>query len=327
MEHMKNIQFYSQKFEDALNNESFISDPLKLYEPIQYTLSIGGKRLRPVLCLMGCELFGGDCSKSMPAAIAMEIFHNFTLVHDDIMDNSPIRRGMPTVFKKWNTNIAILSGDVMFAKAYEYVAKLESENLRKVLNVFTDTAIKVCEGQQYDMDYESISNVSIVDYLHMIQLKTAVLIGASLKIGALIADASEDETNALYDFGLNMGIVFQLQDDLLDMYSDEEKFGKKIGSDVLAGKKTYLFLKTLELLSPGDKEEFYVYYTDKDNCDEEKIQNIKNVYNTYDIRKHTIELMNHYHKKSLETLDKCKGDKEVIELLKQLAESMLMREL
>jgi geranylgeranyl diphosphate synthase, type II len=325
---MKSADQYREQFETALRSESFISDPLKLYEPIQYTLSLGGKRLRPMLCLMGCELYGGDCKTAIPAAIAIEIFHNFTLVHDDIMDNSPIRRGQPTVFKKWNTNIAILSGDVMFAKAYEYVATLETDNLKQILQIFTDTAIKVCEGQQYDMDYEAYPNVSIDDYLNMITLKTAVLVGASLKIGALLAGATDQEADDLYDFGLNMGIVFQLQDDLLDVFSDESKFGKKTGSDIRSGKKTYLFLKTLELLSPGDREEFYVYYTGNQNGNEdEKILQVTKVYEELNIRKHVIDMMNLYHQKSIQCLERGSGVTAVSSQLRKLAESMLVREI
>ncbi len=325
---MKSAEQYREQFEKALNSESFISDPLKLYEPIQYMLSLGGKRLRPMLCLMGCELYGGECSKAMPAAIAIEIFHNFTLVHDDIMDNSPIRRGLPTVYKKWNTNIAILSGDVMFAKAYEYVTKLDTPNLKPILEIFTDTAIKVCEGQQYDMDYEAQPHVGISDYLNMIRLKTAVLVGASLKIGALLGGAPLHEATELYDFGMNMGIVFQLQDDLLDVFSDESKFGKKTGSDILSVKKTYLFLKTLELLSPGDREEFYVYYTENHSGNgEEKINFVKKVYEELNIRNHVIAMMNQYHEKSLQNLERCKGDAEITLQLKILAESMLVREI
>jgi geranylgeranyl diphosphate synthase, type II len=323
---MKTPDQYQEIFETALKRESFISDPLKLYEPIQYTLSLGGKRLRPILCMMGCELYGGKCETTMPAAIAIEIFHNFTLVHDDIMDNSPIRRGQPTVFRKWNTNVAILSGDVMFAKAYEYVAKLNTENLREILNIFTDTAIKVCEGQQYDMDYEVLSNVRIDDYVKMITLKTAVLTGASLKIGALIAGASAEQADLLHNFGLNLGIVFQLQDDLLDVFSDESKFGKKSGSDIRSGKKTYLFLKTLDLLSPGEREEFYVLYTTKGEGDDEKIEHVKKVYETLDIKEHVISLMNEYHRQSLNILNQCTGNPETITQLRHLAESMLVRE-
>ncbi len=324
---MKTPEQYLEIFENALKKESFISDPLKLYEPIQYTLSLGGKRLRPILCLMGCELFGGSCKETLPAAMAIEIFHNFTLVHDDIMDNSPIRRGQPTVFKKWNTNVAILSGDVMFAKAYEYVAKLKVDNLRDILSIFTETAIKVCEGQQYDMDYEILSDVGIHDYLKMITLKTAVLTGASMKIGALIAGTSEEQADLLYNFGLNLGVVFQLQDDLLDVFSDESKFGKKIGSDILSGKKTYLFLKTLDLLSPGEREEFYVYYTTKETNEEEKISYVKSMYEKLEIRKHVISLMQSYHIKSIVYLERSEGNPEIIQQLNKLAESMLMREI
>ncbi len=323
---MRTPKDYLQIFENALKKESFISDPLKLYEPIQYTLSLGGKRLRPILCLMGSELYGSCCEKTMPAAIAVEIFHNFTLVHDDIMDNSPIRRGQPTVFTKWNTNIAILSGDVMFAKAYEYVARIDTENLKPILNIFTDTAIKVCEGQQYDMDYEVISDVGIEDYIKMITLKTACLTAASLKIGAMIGGAPAEEAEALHDFGLYLGIVFQLQDDLLDVFSDVSKFGKKQGADIISGKKTYLFLKTLELLSPGEREEFYVYYTSRHQNEDEKIEYIKKIYENLNIRKHVLSMMRMYHDKSLECLQKCKGNHDVLGQLRILAESMFERE-
>jgi len=324
---MKRINELKEKFELALSNEEFISEPIKLYEPIKYTLDLGGKRLRPVLCLLACEMFNGKCADAIPAAIAIEVFHNFTLLHDDIMDNSPIRRGKPTVFKKWNSNIAILSGDVMFAKAYEYVSKIGVADLRPILNVFTDTAIKVCEGQQFDMDYETLDNVSIENYLEMIKLKTAVLIGASLQIGAMVSGADSTQNMLMYDFGVKMGIVFQLQDDILDIYSDEAKFGKKLGTDIRCGKKTYLFLKTLELLNPGEKEEFYVLYTSTDSNEEEKVAAVKKIYDKLDIKHYAVKLMNKYHKESLEILKQLNANKEHINELEELAESMLVREL
>ncbi len=323
---MKTPQYYYEKFEYALKQESFISEPLKLYEPVQYMFSLGGKRIRPVLCLMASELYEQNCEKAINSAIAIEIFHNFTLVHDDIMDNSPIRRGKPTVFKKWNTDIAILSGDVMFAKAYEYIAKLETDNLKTILEIFTDTAIKVCEGQQFDLDYVTDQSVNINDYLKMITLKTAVMFGAALKIGAILSNAPTEETKHLYNFGLSTGIIFQLQDDMLDVFSDKAKFGKIIGADIIAGKKTFLFLKSLELLSPGDREEFYVLYTGKYLNNEKKIEHVKKVYHDLNIKKYTIDLMHKHHNDSLVYLEKCKGDTEIIVQIKELSESLLFRD-
>lgn len=226
---MHSIQYLQAKFKNALDAQKFNFDPPELYQPIGYTLALGGKRLRPVLMLMGCDLFDGDIEKAIPAAIGLEIFHNFTLLHDDIMDKAPIRRGKPSVYKKWNTNIAILSGDTMFAIAYNYVAETEKELLPDVLKVFTQTAKEVCEGQQYDLNYEVQANVSLNDYMNMIRLKTAVLFSASLKIGAIIADADANDIKNLHLFGENTGMAFQLRDDLLDVYGIEEKFGKKTG--------------------------------------------------------------------------------------------------
>jgi len=324
---MKKLYYYKEIFENNLHTESFISDPIKLYEPIQYSLSLPAKRLRPVLCLLCSDMYGGDISKSIPAAVAIEIFHNFTLVHDDIMDNSPLRRGMPTVYKKWDTNIAILSGDVMFAKAYEYVAKIDVPNLKPILDIFTQTAIKVCEGQQYDVDYEKMNNITIKDYFKMIELKTAVLIGAAMQIGSIIASVSEAQAKLMYDIGVKMGLVFQLQDDLLDMFSDESVFGKKIGTDIIAGKKTILFLKTLELLSHGEREEFYVYYTGQHHNADEKIEYVKKVYEKLDIKKHVVSLMNELHQEFLHLLNQSEGSKEQLNVLTDFAETLLVREL
>jgi len=324
---MEKYKEYKELFEKYINNEYFIKDPHRLYEPIQYTLSVGGKRLRPILCLMGCKLFDGDIYDAMPAAIATEVFHNFTLVHDDIMDNSPLRRGQPTVFKKWNHNIAILSGDVMFAKAYEYVAKIENRDLKPILNVFTDTAIKVCEGQQYDLDFETQREVTIDEYINMIHLKTAVLLGASLKIGAIIAGANEEQTKKIYDFGINMGYVFQLQDDYLDLFADTGKFGKKIGADIYSGKKTFLYLKALELMGEIKKKQFQSYYTDLSFLQPEKINKIKRLFEDLNIKRHTIDMMNKYHNKSLEylnTISDC--NIEIKEELISLLGSMLNRD-
>lgn len=231
------IEQLQGKIADSLSNLPIYREPAGLYEPISYTLQQGGKRIRPLLTLIATQMFGGDPDKALPAATAIEIFHNFTLLHDDIIDQAPLRRGRDTVYKKWNINTAILSGDTMFAVAYGQLAGSDPQQLPLLMQVFTKTAIEVCEGQQYDIDFENADDVTIDAYLNMIRLKTAVLLAASLKIGALIGGAGHQDAEAIYRFGENMGIAFQLQDDLLDAYGDEAVFGKKTGGDIIANKK------------------------------------------------------------------------------------------
>ena len=228
-------------------------EPYNLYEPIRYVLSIGGKRLRPTFALMACDLFGGNVNDAVYPACALEVYHNFTLLHDDIMDNADMRRGKPTVHKKWNENTAILSGDVMLSQAYEVMCRAEHSLLPSLLSVFNQTTIEVCEGQQYDMDFESRNDVSADEYIAMIRLKTAVLLAASLKIGAICAKASAKDADLIYEFGINVGLAFQLKDDWLDVYGDVKKFGKKIGGDICCNKKTYLLITALEKASGDTK--------------------------------------------------------------------------
>jgi geranylgeranyl diphosphate synthase, type II len=242
---------------DTLN---FDKEPKNLYQPIDYTLSLGGKRLRPVLTLMACDMLNGDVAKAILPSIGIEIFHNFTLLHDDIMDNAPIRRGKASVFRKWNNNIAILSGDTMFALAYQQVSQVDPSVLPEILEVFSKTAIEICEGQQLDMDFEERNDVTIPEYMEMIRLKTAVLLATSLKTGAIIAGASQKTKDNLYTCGLNLGMAFQLMDDYLDTFADQEKFGKEIGGDIKEGKKTFLYLKALEIASPEQKEKLFKLY-------------------------------------------------------------------
>ena len=251
---MYSILDLQDKFNLLIANQVFKKKPHKLYDPIAYTMSHGGKRLRPLLTLLACDLFSGDVEKALYPALAIEVFHNFTLVHDDIMDKAPLRRGKETVYKKWDSNIAILSGDTMFALAYQYALNTDSNLVPKILSVFSQAAIEVCEGQQFDMDFETSPSVSIDEYLEMIRLKTAVLIAVSLQIGAIIGDASEEEIIEMYNFGNNLGMAFQLKDDLLDVYGEQEKFGKKTGGDIVANKKTYLFLKALELCDSDNRQ-------------------------------------------------------------------------
>lgn len=247
------LEQYQEQIAKALDRLNLNGKPANLYEPGKYIIALGGKRMRPLLTLLGCELFGGEVNKATSAALAMEVFHNFSLIHDDIMDKAPIRRGKPTVHIRWNETIAILSGDLLLVKAYELLSQLEPHPLKKVLEVFNDMAIKVCEGQQMDMDFEQETEVEVKDYIQMITYKTAVLLGCSLQTGAIIAGADDGNAELLYDYGVNMGIAFQLMDDVLDVFGDEQT-GKQSGGDILADKKTYLLLRTREKASVQERQ-------------------------------------------------------------------------
>lgn len=259
------------------------TEPKNLYEPVGYSLSMGGKRLRPVMVLLAFNLFDEKVEKAFPTALAIEVFHNFTLLHDDIMDQAEMRRNSMSVYKKYNENIAILSGDAMSIMAYNYLLKSNSANSAPLIRLFSQTALEVCEGQQLDMDFETRMDVSIPEYLNMIRLKTAVLLACSLKIGALAANAPEKIADLLYVFGLNLGIAFQLQDDLLDVFADQDKFGKKIGGDIVANKKTFLLLKALELAESGTKKIIQDWITKKEIDADEKIKAITDIYNKLNI--------------------------------------------
>lgn len=299
--------------------------PEGLYQPIAYTLEQGGKRLRPMLALMSAQTFGGDPAKALPAAIAIEIFHNFTLLHDDIIDEAPLRRGKETVYKKWNINTAILSGDTMFAIAYGQLCSSETTKLPALMKVFTKTAIEVCEGQQYDIDFETSGDVSIDAYLNMIRLKTAVLLAASLKIGAITAGASEADADRIYSFGENLGIAFQLQDDLLDAFGNEEVFGKKTGGDILTNKKTYLYLKALERASANDRKSLVELYSRRDMEAGEKIVKVLQIFRRADIEKQTERLIMDYFNRAILLLTEINLPEEAKKPLLSLAETMLNR--
>ena len=294
---MNTVISYQNQIEEAIKGKSYGSNPKELYEPISYIMSLGGKRLRPVLVLMACDIFDGDITKALHPAIAIELFHNFTLVHDDLMDNAPLRRNQATVHEKWNDNIAILSGDAMMVRAYQELCKADVSFLPPLLDIFSDTAAKVCEGQQYDMNYESLPKVSIAQYIKMIELKTAVLLGGALKIGAIIGGAREEDSQALYDFGKHIGIAFQLQDDILDVYADAEKFGKQKGGDIIANKKTYLLLKAIEM-SEGNrymKEELHQWINAPQFDAKEKVEAVTNIYNFLNVKELArIEMKKHY---------------------------------
>jgi geranylgeranyl diphosphate synthase type II len=286
--------------ENAVQNIYYPAQPERLYQPIRYIMSLGGKRIRPVLTLMAADLFEEDVEKALPAALAIETFHNFTLIHDDIMDNAPLRRGKQTVHEKWGINNAILSGDVMMVEANKHLSMLDTPVLKDALETFNTTAQGVCEGQQLDMEFERQDSVSITEYINMIRLKTAVLVGGAMKLGAQVAGASADEANQLYQFGENLGIAFQLQDDILDVYGDPEKFGKQVGGDIIANKKTFLLLKLKELVNTTDLTELEQQSTNKDHSD--KIRKVTRLYDTYNVRELASIEMRNYSDKAFNAL-------------------------
>ena len=274
-------------FESALEQMQTPAEPELLYAPIIYSMSGGGKRLRPVLLLITVDAFGGNVDKAMPAALAVEVFHNFTLLHDDIMDNADMRRGKPSVFAKWGENVAILSGDAMLITAYKMLAALEAERLPRVMHIFNDMALEVCEGQQYDMDFESMERVSVEDYILMIERKTSALLSGSAMIGATLAGASDDDIKKLYRFATELGLAFQLQDDMLDSFGDEA-LGKKIGGDILEGKQTYLMVQAMSRASDEEREVLRTTHKNEALTDVEKIATVKALYEKLDV-KHATE--------------------------------------
>ena len=302
------------------------AEPQELYEPISYTLGLGGKRIRPLLLLMACDMFGGDLNDALNPAIGFEIFHNFTLLHDDIMDQSPIRRGKETVYKKWNTNIAILSGDAMFALAYKYLIRTNEKVLPSILTVFNQTALEVCEGQQFDMNYETAEHVSIDDYIKMIRLKTAVLLAGSLKAGAIIGGADSEDADHLYSFGENIGLAFQLKDDLLDVFGDEAVFGKRTGSDIVCNKKTFLYLKAFELAKGETLKQLKELFFSAETDNEIKIKEVKNIYSELGVEHFAEEAMDKYHKLALIHLQAIKVGTEQKQALTEFAAQLMKRE-
>lgn len=304
----------------------FHTEPYNLYQPVSYVLNMGGKRIRPVMVLLAYNLFRDNIEEAFPAALAIEVFHNFTLLHDDIMDHAEIRRGQPVVHKKFGENAAILSGDAMSILAYQYILKTNIPDIRKVTQLFSQTAIEVCEGQQYDMDFENRLDVSIDEYLKMIRLKTAVLIACSLKAGALVAGANDHVANCLYEFGINMGMAFQLQDDLLDVFADEEKFGKTIGGDIVSNKKTFLFLKALELATGDTKDQLFDWITKSQFEASEKIVAVRKIYSSLNIQQITQDKIETYYKEAMKSLDELDVSNEKKSELIVLSEMIIKRD-
>lgn len=315
------------KLETFLKSQRFGESPKELYEPLEYILSLGGKRIRPLLSLMAYGMYKNDPESILKQASAIEVFHNFTLMHDDIMDQAPLRRGKDTVHEKWNANTAILSGDVMLVRAYDLLLETPPSLLHKIIQLFNKTAAEVCEGQQFDMNFESISNVKVAEYINMIRLKTAVLLGCALKMGALLGGANESEAIKLYDFGVNIGIGFQLKDDLLDVYADQTKFGKQVGGDIISNKKTFLLIKALELASGKDAKELAYWLSLEEFDKEEKVKAVKGIYHQLGIKSIAEDEMNRYFQAGFDLFDSIKcNHSSYFEELKQITEDLIHRE-
>jgi geranylgeranyl diphosphate synthase type II len=319
------LNTYQQWIEKEIQRTRFGKQPDSLYEPIRYLMSLGGKRMRPLLVLLGYSLFRNNPKSVVRYAVAVEAFHNFTLMHDDIMDKAPLRRGKPTVHKKWNVNTAILSGDVMLVKVYEQFAQLPADILPQVLKAFNTCAAEVCEGQQWDMEFEGRRMVSEKEYIDMIRLKTAVLLGFSLELGAMLAGATAEERQSVRKFGVNMGIGFQLKDDLLDAYGDPEKFGKQVGGDILANKKTYLLIQALERASGKNKKELQQWLAATRFNKKEKVEGVKKIFSDLEIPSLTERKANTFFKKAFLDLDKLPAS-EARETLRSFTEYLIARQ-
>ncbi|MBE6189337.1 MAG: polyprenyl synthetase family protein [Rikenellaceae bacterium] len=319
---------YAEKMLDQVENYlaqmEMPAEPELLYIPISYSMQGGGKRLRPVLLMLTYSLFADDYQRALPAAAAIEVFHNFTLLHDDIMDNALLRRGKPSVYAKWGKNVAILSGDAMMIEAYRLLGRTQTDNLSPILSVFSQTALEVCEGQQYDMDFETKQKVSVVEYMRMIELKTSVLLAGAVVIGAMLGGASEEDCKALRRFAIELGLAFQLQDDLLDSYGDE-RLGKAIGGDILEGKKTYLMITAMSRADEEQREVLRSTHLDPKLSDQEKIDRIKTLYNALDVPHLTEQQIAVRFERALAQLDTLQVDPARVEHLREYAKSLMGR--
>lgn len=324
---MYTLEEIDRIIENAARLQHIRRQPANLYDPLEYMMSIGGKRIRPKLCLLTCNLFQEDFDDSMIfPAMALEVFHEFTLIHDDIMDRSDTRRGQPTVYRKWNEEIAILSGDAMSILAYKYLARAPKSVLPQVLDLFTTTAMQVCEGQQFDMDFEAMPFITMEDYLEMIGLKTAVLLGCSAKLGALIAGAPEDTAQALYDFGYQLGIAFQITDDYLDSFGNEQIFGKKIGGDIAHNKKTWLLVECFHRASATQKKELEKLMLSREDQRAAKIEAVRNLYIECGVKEAAAATIQMYHKKATAALEEAGFNPEHSCHLTRFAEELIHRE-
>lgn len=322
---MEGLQKYTARIEKELGKDIFPAEPKELYDPLRYFLEIGGKRIRPILTLLAAELFGEDSEKAISQALAIEVFHNFTLIHDDIMDDAPTRRGKVTVHEKWDNNIAILSGDVLLIKAYQLLADISPEKLPEALELFNRTSVQVCEGQQMDMNFESRMDVSIQEYIEMIRLKTSVLLGAALEMGAIVAGAAKEDRKHLYNFGQYVGLAFQIQDDILDLYADPEKFGKMVGGDVAANKKTILHLTAVANSGP-EQLEILKQLQNEENLNF-KISKTRELFDHLQVREKCRETMLEYQSMAMKALDKISVSDDQKKALIALSDFLLNREM
>lgn len=322
---MEILKKYNGELQEYLEKAVSQKEPRQLYDPIKYILSLGGKRLRPVLTLMVCDFFGTDFKKSMHAALAVELFHNFSLIHDDIMDNAPLRRGEKTVHEKWDVNTAILSGDAMLILAYRFFENYEPKMFQELAKLFSETALQVCEGQQHDMDFETRDDVTLVEYIKMIDHKTAVLVGAAMKMGAIVAEASENDKDSIYQFGRNLGIAFQLQDDYLDVFGNPETFGKQMGGDIISNKKTFLYLMAIgqgSLLQAEELEHLYSI-TPKDPMD--KISTVKEIFLLSGAAEATRGEIEKYSNHAFSLLETINISEEKKKMLRQFGNDLMQR--
>lgn len=322
---MHTIYQYQEFLSEYLHAQYETKEPRNLYEPIHYILDLGGKRMRPVLTLMSAEVFDADYKKALPAALAVEVFHNFSLVHDDIMDDAPLRRGHETVHEKWNLNTGILSGDAMLILAYQYFEQYEPLIFRDLAKLFSKTALEVCEGQQWDVDFEERTDVTIAEYLKMIQYKTAVLVAAAMKMGAIIAETSVENANLIYDFGLNLGLAFQLQDDFLDAFGNPETFGKQVGGDIIENKKTYLYLKAVAFSNEMEAQELKTLFSIQPEDSTDKIERVKALFNSSGASKATQDAIQDFTFKAFQTLDQMNISTDKKEMLKAFGENLMGR--
>lgn len=322
---MSIIEKYQDDFSQFLKENVTQQNPATLYQPVHYILNLGGKRIRPVLTMLSCDIFGTDYKKARFAALAVEIFHNFSLVHDDIMDKAPLRRGKATVHTKWNLNTGILSGDAMLILAYQYFERYEPLIFKELAVIFGKTALEVCVGQQFDLDFEERQEVSIEEYLKMIEYKTAVLVGAALQMGAVVAEASAENQQIIYNFGVALGIAFQLQDDYLDTFGDAKTFGKKIGGDILENKKTILYIKALENASATQKETLLRYYSSDSFPEAEKIQVVSDIFQQTQSNVFLREEIKNYTQKAFQFLDALEVSNEKKDILRQFGNDLMDR--
>lgn len=323
---MLSFKEIQEKIEREIGQLEFDCPPKSLYEPITYILSLGGKRIRPALVLMAYNLYREDVEKVIRPAIGLEVFHNFTLLHDDLMDQADKRRNKPTVHKVWNANTAILSGDAMLIAAYQLIGETAPEHLKEVLDLFTRTALEICGGQQYDMEFESRMDVSEEEYLEMIRLKTAVLLACSLKTGAILGGASREDAENLYRFGINIGLAFQLQDDLLDVYGDTKTFGKNIGGDILCNKKTFLLINALRRAEGEQKAQLEHWMARKDFEAAEKIAVVTNIYNVLGLKELSEAKMQTYYAEGMKNLAALSVSEERLAVLKEVTSRLMFRQ-